>query len=104
MQNTTNHKKLQQLTIEVAYAAGNSLAKQVVISLQVAIGMNIKQAIEQSGILTKFPEIDLNVNPVGVFGQLRNLTTVLQNGDRIEIYRSLLLNPNQIRQSRGKNK
>jgi putative ubiquitin-RnfH superfamily antitoxin RatB of RatAB toxin-antitoxin module len=100
MQNSINQKQLDKLTIEVAYAGSNNVTDQLIISLQVKIGTTIRQAIEQSGILQRFAEINLNSNQVGIFGQIKSLNSIVADLDRIEIYRHLSLNPNQIRQQR----
>jgi putative ubiquitin-RnfH superfamily antitoxin RatB of RatAB toxin-antitoxin module len=100
MQNSINQKQLDKLTIEVAYAGSGNIADQLIITLQVDMGTTIRQAIEQSGILQQVAEIDLNSNKVGIFGQIKSLDSIVADLDRIEIYRNLSLNPNQIRQQR----
>ena len=62
----------QQIQIEVAYARPD---QQALLSLRVAAGSNVAQAIEASGVLAKFPEIDLAQNKVGIFGKLTKLDT-----------------------------
>ena len=52
-------------------------------------GATVQQAIDASGLLARFPEIDLDVQKVGVFGKLKPLDTVLADHDRVEIYRLL---------------
>lgn len=91
------------ITIEVAYAASNLAATQSVIKLEIERGSNIQEAINQSGILFKYPNISLTNNQVGIFGQIQNLATIVKNGDRVEIYRNLQHEPNAIRILRSKN-
>jgi hypothetical protein len=88
-----------QLQIEVAYAAP---ARQSLLKIIIQPGSTIQAAIEQSGILTMFPEIDLNVQKVGIFGKSRQLTDIVQNGDRIEIYRPLLIDPKEARRKKAR--
>ena len=74
------------------------------VQLDVAIGTTIGQAIAASGVLARFPEIDLGCNQLGVFGKLRPADTVLRDGDRIEIYRPLQADPMDSRRRRARHK
>ncbi len=87
------------LSIEVAYAKPES---QLVIGLQVEDGTTIEQAIRESGILRQFPEIDLAVNKVGIFGKQASLRQAVRTGDRIEIYRRLTADPKQSRRQKAR--
>ena len=89
---------LSSIRIEIAYAAAT---RQLLTPLQVSLGTTVQQAIELSGILTKFPEIDLAKNKVGIFGKVTTLSEELREGDRVEIYRPLLADPKKIRQQRA---
>ncbi|MGO1247718.1 MAG: RnfH family protein [Oceanisphaera sp.] len=84
--------------IEVVYALPT---KQTVLSLKVSDQEQVQAAIEQSGILPQFPEIDLATNMVGIFGRQVKLDHPLRDGDRIEIYRPLLADPKEIRRKRA---
>lgn len=85
------------MEIEVAYARQDT---QVVVSLQLEAGSTVQGAIIQSGLLEKFPEIDLTINKVGIFGRLCELERLLHTGDRVEIYRPLLTDPKEARRHR----
>jgi hypothetical protein len=87
-----------KMTVEVAYARPDI---QVIIPLEVAPGTTVEQAIQQSGVLTRFPEIDLAVNKVGIFGKLGKLDQILREKDRVEIYRKLIADPKEIRKQRA---
>ena len=78
--------------------------KQHVVELKVDNETTIQQAIETSGLLEQFPEIDLNINKVGIFSAIKPLDTVLESGDRIEIYRPLLADPKEARRQRARKK
>ena len=86
------------IMIEVSYALPK---KQIIIPVLVLKGTSIKEAIELSGILKKFGEIDLDSNQVGIFGKLTTLDKVLRDRDRIEIYRPLIADPKEIRRKRA---
>jgi putative ubiquitin-RnfH superfamily antitoxin RatB of RatAB toxin-antitoxin module len=87
------------LSITVAYA---SCQKQIEIPLVVEENCSIALAIARSGILTAFTEIKLGQVAVGVFGKRATLDTILCDGDRVEIYRPLLIDPKDARRLRAK--
>ncbi len=90
-----NYMENQNLIhIEIAYAKPE---EQLMIPLSVIEGTTLKQAIELSGILAHFPEIDLSKNKVGIFSKVCGLDTVLRERDRVEIYRTLLADPKEVR-------
>ena len=65
-----------KIMIEVSYALPK---KQVIIPVLVSKDISVKEAIELSGILKKFDEIDLNFNHVGIFGKLTTLDMILRS-------------------------
>lgn len=87
-----------EIHVEVAYALPH---QQVILPLRLAPGSTVAPAIEASGILAKFPEIDLAQNKVGIFGKLTKLDSALRNHDRIEIYRPLIADPKEVRRKRA---
>jgi putative ubiquitin-RnfH superfamily antitoxin RatB of RatAB toxin-antitoxin module len=86
------------ITVEVAYAKPE---EQVILSLEVPAGTTLRQAVEQSGILERFREIDTQTMKTGIFGKLKKTDQVLQAGDRVEIYRPLIADPKQVRKQRA---
>lgn len=86
-----------RLSIEVCYALAN---EQTVIAVDLPQGATLQQALDASGILQRYPQIDLGTQKVGVFGKLKPLDTVLADHDRVEIYRPLLVDPKLSRQRR----
>lgn len=91
-----NNKKL---FVEVAFAFA---ASQKIISLEVEEGSTIETVIDRSGILEFFPEIDLTKQSVGIFSRTKKLTDIVKDGDRIEIYRPLTIDPKEARRKRAK--
>ena len=87
------------VSVQVAYATPE---RQVLKNITVPEHTTIEMAISLSGLLSEFPEIDLLKNDVGVFSVRRLLTDVVRAGDRIEIYRSLVIEPKEIRRRRAK--
>lgn len=62
---------------------------QVLKNIEVEDGATVESAIEHSGMLSLFPEIDLGKLKVGVFGRFVKMDTALKDGDRVEIYRKI---------------
>jgi hypothetical protein len=90
-----NHEQIQ---VEVVYALPQ---RSWAIPLTLAAGSTLQQAISSSGILAQCPEIDLARDRVGIYGKLQGLDTVLRAGDRVEIYRSLRVDPKEARRKRA---
>lgn len=88
----------ERLRVEVAYATP---VEQTIVPLEVAAGMSVAAVIEHSGVLHRFPEIDLKSNKVGIFGKVCSLEHAPRDGDRIEIYRPLKADPKDARRARA---
>jgi putative ubiquitin-RnfH superfamily antitoxin RatB of RatAB toxin-antitoxin module len=78
--------------------------REFIQPLQVEQGTTIGQAVEQSGVLTEFPEINLVTQPVGIYAKKKTLDTVLRERDRVEIYRPLVADPKDSRRKRAAKK
>jgi putative ubiquitin-RnfH superfamily antitoxin RatB of RatAB toxin-antitoxin module len=85
------------MNIGVCYAEAE---RQFWIRLEVPDASTIEQTIKLSGVLRQFPEIDLSRQKVGIFGKMAKLDTVVQDGDRVEIYRQITADPNQVKRRR----
>ncbi|MET0380206.1 MAG: RnfH family protein [Spongiibacteraceae bacterium] len=88
------------LRLEVAYALPD---RQRLIALIVDAHCTVLEAVHRSGILAEFPEIDLEHGKLGIWGKVVTSpeTMQLRDGDRIEIYRPLLIDPKVVRQARA---
>jgi putative ubiquitin-RnfH superfamily antitoxin RatB of RatAB toxin-antitoxin module len=86
---------LVKYTVEVVYLSSSQHCFS--ISLKVSQGATIEYAIMASGVCEVCPEIDLAKNNVGVFGCVLPLSHVLLDGDRVEIYRPLEVDPKEAR-------
>ncbi|MGH8594407.1 MAG: RnfH family protein [Gammaproteobacteria bacterium] len=87
----------ESISVQIAYARADT---GTFVTVRIPQGASIAEAIERSGLLGRFPEIDLGISRVGVFGQLTELTNPARAGDRIEIYRPLLADPKEMRRRR----
>ena len=85
-------------TVEVVYAL---LKKQDVRVVEVKEGVAINTVILQSGLLEDYSEIDLSINKVGIYNQVKKLDDLVNTGDRIEIYRPLIADPKAVRLKRA---
>ncbi|CRM06546.1 hypothetical protein [Pseudomonas sp. 22 E 5] len=86
--------------IEVVYAA---VERQVLLAVAVAPGTSLRAAVLASGMAAQFPGVDLAGCPLGVFGKVvaDADARAVQAGDRIEIYRPLLVDPKEVRRLRA---
>ena len=89
------------LPVVVCYARPQQEFSQL---MHVAPGTTIGQAIEASGVLATFLEINLVTQPVGIFARKKTLDTVLRANDRVEIYRPLIADPKDSRRKRAAKK
>jgi putative ubiquitin-RnfH superfamily antitoxin RatB of RatAB toxin-antitoxin module len=90
-----------ELQVYVTYALPQN---EFIRPLRVPPGTTIGQAIEQSGVLSTFPDINLVTQPVGIYGKKRTLETALRDRDRVEIYRPLVADPKESRRKRAAKK
>lgn len=81
------------MKIGIAYALPQ---RQVWFDVELPNGATIQDAINRSGILKQFPEIDLEKQKVGVYSKLSKLDAVLNDGDRVEIYRPITCDPKTV--------
>ncbi len=85
------------MNVGVCYAEAD---RQSWLRLEVPNNSTVEQAIQLSGLLTHYPEIDLAKQKVGIFGKLAKLDTVVQEGDRVEIYRQITVDPAMVKRRR----
>lgn len=90
--------RMAQIRIEVACALPT---RQCVVELAVEQGATAVHALHQSGILDRFPEIASDTVKLGIHGRILAPDTPLREGDRVEIYRPLTVDPKSTRRSRA---
>ena len=88
----------QQISLEVVYGTPE---KQALLEVVVEQGSTVKEAIMASGIVKRFPDINLEVLKVGIWNRTCKLTDLPKKGDRIEIYRPLIADPKEARRRRA---
>ena len=85
------------IAIEVAYALPE---RQTVLRIDVATGTTAGDAIAMSGIVTLHPELADADPRIGIFGRFVGRDHVVEDGDRIELYRPLIADPKASRHAR----
>ncbi|MCE0761084.1 RnfH family protein [Marinobacter sp. G11] len=91
------------MQVEVAYARPD---KQQIVPVKVPEGVTALEAVKLSGIVDIFPEIEPDAIDMGVFGKVIKdpASHELREGDRVELYRPLKIDPKQARLNRAKKK
>ncbi|WP_210081449.1 RnfH family protein [Pantoea endophytica] len=89
---------MPDISAEVVYALPD---KQYMRAVTLEEGATVEQAIKASGLLSLRKDIDLNSNKVGIYSRPVKLGDVVQDGDRIEIYRPLIADPKELRRQRA---
>ena len=94
-------EKSDEISVEVAYALPD---RQRILALDVPAGTTMLEAAERSGIAGLFEGIDLASAKMGIFGKVvaDPRSRVLADGDRVEIYRPLTVDPKDARKARAR--
>jgi len=87
-----------QIHVEVVYGRQY---RQKVAQVILNEGATLREAVERSGLLAEFPEIDLAKNKLGIWNKLAKLDAVVRDKDRVEIYRPLIADPKEVRKQRA---
>ena len=82
------------ISVEIAFATP---ATQLLVELDVEAGSTVASALAQSGVFEKFKTAGMAELPVGIWGQLVERDRLVRDGDRIEIYRELEIDPREAR-------
>jgi putative ubiquitin-RnfH superfamily antitoxin RatB of RatAB toxin-antitoxin module len=87
-----------KLTVEVVFALPD---RQALVSVTLASGATVGDAIRQSGLPERFPDEQLDSLPTGVWGRPAERSQIVSDGDRVEIYRPLEMDPREARRQRA---
>ena len=82
------------MQVEVVFALPE---RQLLRSVELPEGSTVADAIETSGIAGAFPGIDLDELQAGIWGNPAERTRSLREGDRVELYRPLEIDPREAR-------
>lgn len=97
MTKTTQEKP--SFNVEVVYALAE---RQVVLKVNCHSGQTARELALSSGIDSYFTSLDTATVPLGVFGELVSDDYVIEAGDRLELYRDLLMDPMEQRRQRAR--
>ncbi|MCW2269622.1 Persistence and stress-resistance antitoxin PasI [compost metagenome] len=88
------------LQIEVVYATAE---QQWLLAVEVPLGATLREAVRLSGIAEQVPGLDVEACPLGIFGKVVSdaVQQTVAEGDRIELYRPLLIDPKEVRKQRA---
>lgn len=86
------------IRVEIVYALPRT---QTLLTIEAPEGITAAEAVRQSGILEKHPEINLAQAKLGVYGKHVKPETPLRDRDRVEIYRPLIADPKEVRRQRA---
>ncbi len=89
------------IRVQVCYALPDD---RFIAELALPVGATLEQAVRESGVLLRYPLIDLATQKLGIFGKVKPADTALRDGDRVEIYRLLLADPKETRRRRAKHR
>ncbi len=87
------------LRVSVAYAEPGRAFN---VDLSLPRGATVADAIRQSGFHAARPGVEIRDDRLGVFGRRLGPDTVLRDGDRVEIYRPLKIDPKEARRRRAR--
>jgi putative ubiquitin-RnfH superfamily antitoxin RatB of RatAB toxin-antitoxin module len=85
------------MNVGVCYAEAD---RQLWMRLEVPDESTVEEVINLSGVLKLYPEINLTTQKVGIFGKIAALTTTVKEGDRVEIYRQITVDPQTVQRRR----
>ena len=85
---------INPINVEVVLALPDS---QMLLSVEVESGATIADVIVTSGIARRFPDADLDALETGVWGKPMPRDHVVTDGDRVEFYRPLQMDPREAR-------
>ncbi len=85
------------MNVGVCYAEAD---RQLWMRLEVPSESTVEEAIKLSGVLKLYPDINLGTQKVGIFGKIATLETAVKEGDRVEIYRQITVDPQTVQRRR----
>ncbi len=87
------------IAVEVVHAGSDKVWSR---TLELAAGSTVRQAVDASGFTHARPDVNVADDMLGVFGRRTRPDQVLHDGDRVEIYRPLALDPMEARRQRAR--
>lgn len=88
--------------LRVAVACSPAPGEAIEVQVEVVAGATALDALRASGLLDRFASLDVSSQAVGIWGRACALDAPLRDGDRVEIYRDLALDPKEARRRRSR--
>lgn len=88
----------EDIAVSVVYAEPDRVFETVV---RLPHGATVGEAIEACGIRNARPDIEIDAACIGVFSRKATFETRLRDGDRVEVYRPLKVDPKEARRRRA---
>lgn len=83
-----------KVNVEIVFATAET---QELLTLMLSPGATVAAAVSASGLMRRFPDVDFDRLQAGIWGHPVARDRVLADGDRVEIYRPLELDPKEAR-------
>ena len=83
-----------RIAVEVVFGRPDA---QTLVALSLQQGATVASAIASSGLAENYPDESFADLPTGIWGRIVDKECILKNGDRVEVYRPLLLEPRESR-------
>ncbi len=87
------------IQIEIAFAQPHTAT---IKSFAIQSGATVQDALTLAAHTVEFAKIPIMNSAVGIYGKRVHVNQLLRNGDRLEIYRSLSVDPKIARRARVK--
>jgi uncharacterized protein len=87
--------------IRVCVTCAAAPGRLFVRELELPDGASVNEAIERSGLQAAFPQLQIDDAHVGIFSRKTTLAARLRDGDRVEVYRPLKIDPKEARRMRA---
>ncbi len=87
-----------RIAVEIVWVAPN---RHIAVCMELPAGATIRDALLTGAPLLDVADIEGLAEQVGVFGERCDLQRLLKDGDRVEIYRPLLLDAKAARRLRA---
>jgi len=89
--------------VRVAIACSPGAGHAFEATLELPAPATALDAVRASGLLERHPELGLGEPLIGIWGRACAPETLLADGDRVEVYRPLTMDPNEARRLRARN-
>lgn len=87
------------MRVEIVFALSH---RQVLLSLDVADGATVADVIAGSGLVQQFPDVDFDTLQAGIWGRPVERDKSVGDGDRVELYRPLEIDPREARRLKAR--